>query len=233
MILCAALALSLAACGREVEPDETEFVWSRNNWDLIAPDGTRYKNIGSEIYFAFFGVLFDDFFSIKDSDTRLCPLEGDAENNVLFCYYPYSLSHGVLYRKASLPTLKLTPDNCIRFEYFDWEYLKSTEYYKPEIEHMSCGEGIADREEVSKFLSDVRSQEYTGERGDSIGYVYGYFEGEANLAMCYDVYEHDNGTYSITLTSRNRSIFAQLTNSVYSETTYVLPEKWLDALKGH
>ena len=96
---------------------------------------------------------------------------------------------------------------------------------------------MTDRAQIAEFLSDVRSQKHPQEAGlydlvpkdeSGIGWVplspavYGFFEEEPNLVLIMYVSSYDDQAYSI-----------QAYSSRMERREYVLPEEWLELLRGH
>lgn len=71
----------------------------------------------------------------------------------------------VAFGNSTLPQLDLSPDNCIRFEFIKWENIHRGDSYTPDIMHMSCNEGIKNKDEIKEFLEDIRSQKSPNEAG--------------------------------------------------------------------
>jgi len=205
---------------------------------IIAPDGTEYVHLANEGFVTTFGshVLFfkiegeDPYLGHLDSmtETGLYSCEGDPDLSILMRIIPNN-EWRAYYRKASLPKLDLSPDNCVRLELVGYREIFSSDWINPSIEHMSCGAGITEKNDIKAFLADVRSQKSPEEAGlyDLVrkpdgffencymyGKVYGYFKDEPNLAVPFTVWSYDDKAYSIDLGDR----------------AYVLPVKWLPML---
>ena len=205
---------------------------------IIAPDSTEYIHLGNEGNIVTFGnctfvgkiegekKLFVNLNYRIETGMYSC--EGYPDYEILIRIIPDS-QWVAYYRKASLPELDLSPDNCIRFEFIKWEDTHYGDSYTPDIAHMSCNEGISDNEGIKAFLEDVRSQKSPMEAGlydlvrntdgmlqncYNYGIVYGYFKDEPNLAIPFYVTSYNDKAYSISIEGQE----------------YVLPEEWLTAL---
>ena len=195
-----------------------------DNGNIVAPDGTEYVHLANEGLVTTFGshTLLGKvkgevpWFIHKSSRmiTGMYSCEGDPELNVLMRIVPFNEWY-VYYRKASLPPIDLSLDNCVRFGIVGRN--------PPGIEHMSCGEGIVG-DDVKAFLADVRSQltpeeaglrDLVKELGIGAARGYGYLANGPNLAIPFLVMFYDDLAYSI---------------SFADERDYVLPEKWLHML---
>ena len=210
------------------------------NGNIAAPDGTEYAHLANEGIVATFGA--HDFLGRVKGDAfflrhlrgmwraGMYSCEDDPDRTILMRYIPHN-EWAAYYRKASLPEIDLSPDNCIRFELIGYKEIHDSGYYTPDVEHMSCNNGLTGKDEIQTFLADVRSQKSPDEAGlyelvrqpsgilencYKYGVVYGFFENEVNLAIPLDVTSYNDEAYSICL----------------GEQEFVLPEKWLDALKG-
>lgn len=129
-----------------------------------------------------------------------------------------------IYRKSTLPAYDFSVDNCIRLE-----FVPEFRTLGKDAIHATCGSGIADRDEIRAFLSEIRSQKHPREAGfyDLVrkpdgffencyfcGEIYGFFAGEENVAVLMSVLSYNDLAYSIMI----------------GENEYVLPESWLEKL---
>lgn len=201
---------------------------------ITAPNGTEYKFLANEGFVCVFGNTEfvgkikgekSSFYHLSMKiETGLYSCENDPEQNILVRNVPDSEFRS-FYRKASLPDIDLSLDNCIRFE-----LIKGNEY-EIDINHMSCNEGIVDSDDIAAFLVDIRSQKTAKEanlydlvrKPDGIlencyhlGVVYGYIKDEPNLAIPLYVTSYNDKAYSISLDQSHE---------------YVLPEKWISELQ--
>lgn len=221
------ILLILSSCSSD------EYFIKTNDNLITAPDGTEYKFLayeGSACVFGsteFIGKIKGEkssFYHLSMKiETGLYSCENDPERNILVRNVPDS-EWKSFYRKASLPDIDLSPENCIRLE------LIKENAYEIDIKHMSCNEGITDSKEIAAFFADVRSQQ-TAEEANlynlvkkpdgmlencyKLGVVYGYFKDEPNLAVSFHVTSYDDKAYSISL------------DEPYE---YVLPAKWIHEL---
>jgi len=201
------------------------------NGNIVALDGTEYVHLANWGFVTAFGshTLLGKLKGERrylrhlggKIETGMYSCEGDQDSEILMRILPDSEWYAY-YRKAFLPALDLSPDNCVRFE------IISEKWITPGIEHMSCNEGIKG-DDVAAFLADVRSQQSPEEAGlyDLVRKPngrfencyrlsgYGYFENEPNLAMQFSVTSYNDKAYSLG--------FAY-------EDEYVLPEKWFHML---
>jgi hypothetical protein len=207
--------------------------------NILAPDGTEYAFLAREGIIETFG---DHRFIGKIKwekstlnhmggswETGMYSCENDLELNILYRIEPYS-EWASYYRKISLPEIDLSLENCIRLEFIHNKEIKSFENnLSPDINHMSCNEGISDFEDIRKFLFDIRKQKTVGEAGlyelikkpngylencYLLGYVYGYFKDEPNLAVSLTIWSFNDLTYSIDL----------------DRMQYVFPEEWYSVI---
>ena len=213
-----------------------------DNGNIISLDGTEYpllawdaavRTFGSN---TFLGKVKGEAPSFNhmglEMETGIYSCEGDADLRVLKRQVPEN-EWSAYYRKASLPTLDLSPDNCIRFELIGYKNFRALDLYDPDIRHISCNAGIAGQEEIRDFLSDIRAQQTAQEAGlynlvttadgwfENLyeGLGCGYFEGEPNLAIPFHILSFNDKAYSIRFGDDEDSI------------EYVLPEKWFLALQ--
>ncbi len=208
-------------------------LFKEEGYTIISPGGIKYVFLANEeeSLVTTFGSRY--FLGrIEGEKTSFCHLdaemytgiyscEKDPERRTLVRVVPDS-EWLFYYRKASLPKLDLTPDNCIRFE------LIKDNPWIPDIKHMTCNDGIVNPDDLKAFLADVRSQKTAEEAGlynlvrkpdgtldNHINYVaFGYFKDEPNLAIKLYVSNFNNEAYSIEIDGKE----------------YVLPEKWYKAL---
>ncbi|MDR1232037.1 MAG: hypothetical protein LBK61_11650 [Spirochaetaceae bacterium] len=157
--------------------------------------------------------------------TGMYSCEKDPELNMLYRIEPYS-EWASYYRKTFLPEIDLSLENCIRLEFIHYKEMKFFENnHSPDIKHMFCDEGIRDFGDIRKFLFDIKKQKTVTEAGlyelikkpDGylencylLGYIYGYFKDEPNLAVSLTIWSFNDIAYSIELDRRQ----------------YVFPEEW-------
>ena len=217
-----------------------------DNRNIIAPDGTEYVFLTLDPYVKFFGSIFFLGTIVDEEQTQsssgrkvgMYSIEGDTELTILMRIESTS-DYWVLYRKASLPELNLSLDNCIRFELIEPNETRVTESYSPDIRHMSCNIGMVNPDDIKAFLADVRDQQTSREAGlydhvlkpdgfyenlSTPGIVYGYFKDAVNLAIPLQVMSFNDKGYSIMLNDRDA-------NGRPVQVEKVLSEKWLFALQ--
>ena len=211
-------AFKKTANGNFLSPWDEEYVFLANEGTLYAFDAAGWQFEG--------GVKGEGkmsrrygFFSCKD----------DENKNVLIRKTD-SEWYGI-YRKASLPKLDISVDNCSKLQLVYMEGLIS--YYEGTIGmdelRWVIGEAVTDPAEISAFLSDVRSQQSPEAAG-----LYDLIEQENGfLENCYeygDIYgyfaEEPFVRVSMTVTSYNDLAFSVS----IGDRSYVLPEKWLERL---
>lgn len=201
---------------------------------IIAQDGTEYVFLGLGFNVTALGEN-ELIGKIKGEDEFLEHLGGHTPTGMYSCenipdkrilmrimpeneWYAY-------YRRADLPELDLSLDNCVRLE------LVEEPIYEESIEHMTCGDGITAPDEIKAFLAEIRSGESAKEAGlyesvsdangnfhncYSLGRGFGYFKNEPNLAIPFWVTSFNDKAYSI--------------HWGLGDKEYVLPEKWLEKL---
>lgn len=226
-----------ATATTDAEEAEKYFKYSEDG-EIVSPDNEKYEFLGVETVICAFGEekmlgrVEGEIESFRHLLMEIYPgmysCENDPEHRTLVRVVPNN-EFSCYYRKSSLPELDISPENCIRFE-----LIKGF----PEVEHMTCGDGITDIERCKEFIADVKSQK-SSEEADlyqyvrkpdgtfencyQLGRVYGFFKDEPNLAVPLTVTSYDDKAYSIS--------FGDMED--YRE--YVLPEKWLSELtaKNH
>ena len=105
---------------------------------------------GDEADFTHLGMLIKPgMYRMKDSQT----------DNVLVRYAPNN-EFFALYRKASLPKLDFSLDNCSRIE-----IVEGHRDLEKDAVHKTCRKGIADKSEIAAFLTDVKAQKSPEEAG--------------------------------------------------------------------
>lgn len=151
--------------------------------------------------------------SFKESDSILMRIDPDSE------WYS-------LYRKASLPEYDFSLENCDRIE-----FTPIPEIPVNHTQHITCGGGITDKDEIKLFISELKSQLTPDEAGlyDLVrqpdgafencylcAFIYGYFENEPNLVQCMWVKSYNDQAYSVML----------------GNDEYVLPTQWVQWLQA-
>ena len=200
---------------------------------IIAPDGIEYIFLANEGFVYTFGSTNflgkikgerSSFVHLTSRiETGLFSCENDPDKRILVRNVPNS-EWKSYYRKATLPKIDLSPDNCVRFE------LIKGSGYSVDIKHMTCNEGIINPDDLKAFLTDIRSQKTAGEAGlydlvkmpngmlencYELGIIYGYLKDEPNLAIPFHVISYNDKAFSIRIVETKE---------------YVLPEKWLTEL---
>ncbi len=231
--LLLALLFTLCACFvKDNPPSQT----ARNH--TITFRGEEYTCLTGEPILYYMGELvFEGSESQDPADdyywgfqSGIYSIKSDDDYSVLIRYVPYN-EWALIYRKSSLPPFDFSIDNCSRLELVERTYDADANAV-----HVSCGEGMTDREQIAAFLSDVRSQKTAEEAGlydllpeaeNGIRYfgtphvIYGFFEEEPHVAICLNVTSYDDQAYSVSL------------EKVGIPPEYVLPEAWMELLRGH
>ena len=92
-------------------------------------------------------------------NTGMFAFKDDDNDNILVRRPPNS-EWIKIYRKTSLPEFDFIVDNCVRLEFLP--HSQANEFLGA---HATCGDGMADKEEIEKFITDIRSQENPREAG--------------------------------------------------------------------
>ena len=203
--------------------------------NLVSNTGMEYTNIAME------GVLYylgeTEFVGRVKGEKRtsqhmglpyqtgMFAIKGADNDNILIRRIPDN-EWSAIYRKASLPAFDFSADNCIRLE-----FVKGTGDIQKDAIHTTCGEGITDKAEIAKFLSEIRTQKDAREAGlyDSVkkpdgmlencymyGVIYGFFADEPNLAIRMEITSFNDLAYSVAIDNKE----------------YVLPAEWLQKLEN-
>lgn len=156
--------------------------------------------------------------------TGLFSLKNADNDNILIRVHPNSewLS---IYRKASLPPLDYTVDNCIRLE-----FVLGSGYDQNDHVHATCNNGITDTEQIAALLSEVRAQKDPHEAGlyDLIRKPNGMLENCYYYANIYAFFEEE----PLVAVKMNITSFNDLGYSVtIDDKEYVLPEPWLETIR--
>ena len=232
-VLCLIVVTLILLCG--CSPTKEDTFTKNKNGNIVSNSGVEYTHLANEGVLDYLGDL--DFIGSIQGEEKISQHLGlsyqtgmfaikDADNdNILIRRAPDNEWFSI-YRKASLPSFDFAVDNCIRLEFV----LGATIVERDAI-HATCGDGIVDTLEIAAFLSDIRSQKDPREAGlyDLIkkpdgmlencyvyGVVYGFFEGEPNLAVRMDITSYNDLAYSISIEGKE----------------YVLPTEWLQKLEN-
>ena len=192
------------------------------NGNILSPDGIEYSFFANEGWIVvfgevnFFGRVFLEYPKLHhlggSRDTGMYTYE-ISNNDILFRVQPGN-EWRTYYRKSTLPVLELDAKNCIRYEFVDYRdtHKYDYNYISPDILHLSNNEGINDSEEIEHFLIELinaKSPEEAGlyemirkengllENCYLIGYVYGYFQEDKNVAIAFRVWSFNDLAYSI------------------------------------
>lgn len=242
LLLCIVSVLSLASCADTAKSaahntaaaaTEPETLFKANGSEcFISPSGEEYTFLANEGILYYFGQTY--FLAGVEGEAKTTShlglssrngfyaLENDNENSILIRRRPNN-EWFAIYRKASLPPLDYSVDNCIRLE------LLTDRQMRRDPVHTACGDGITDPEEIQQFLSEIRAQQSPRDAGyyDRItkpdgmldkcyvyGTVYGFFADEPNVAVAMEILSFNDLGYAITIDSKQ----------------YVLPDTWLQRL---
>lgn len=231
-IICLLTALFLFLCG--CTPSNSTFKTDEDG-NLISAEGVVYSHLANEGILYYFGELesvghvrgevkvsqhLDAMFQ-----TGIFAIKGDANRDVLIRRRPNS-EWCSIYRKASLPALDYSVDNCVRLE-----FVIGIGDVENDAVHTSCGEGMTIPSEIAAFLSEVQSQKSPKEAGlyDLVrkpdgqlencyvcGVIYGFLAEEPNVAIRMTVTSYNDLAYSVSIEGKD----------------YVLSDSWLQMLKS-
>ena len=232
-LFCVLIAvLFLAGCAG----NNSKQVFTKNEQgNLVSNTGTEYANVAME------GVLYylgeTEFVGQVKGEKRtsqimglpyqtgMFAIKGADNDNILIRRIPDN-EWSAIYRKTSLPAFDFSVDNCIRLE-----LVKGTGDIQKDAVHTTCGEGITDKAEITKFLSEIQMQQSAREAGlyDSVkkpdgmlencyvyGIIYGFFAEEPNLAIRMKITSFNDLAYSVAIDDKE----------------YVLPAEWLQKLEN-
>ena len=243
LYLILAVLMLLRGCTQVIPPDQSqtdassgEKTFIRNeNGNIVSSSGDEYSLVANEGILYYFGEL-DFIGSIQGEEktsqhlglsyqTGMFKIKDAASDNILIRYAPNN-EWFAIYRKASLPDLDIAVDNCIRLE-----FVSGIGNIEEDAIHTTCGDGIFEKAEIGRFLSEIRAQKDPREAGlyDMIkkpdgmlencyvyGVVYGFFEEEPDLAVQMVVTSFNDWAYSISVEGKE----------------YVLPAEWLQELEN-
>ena len=232
-VLCLIVVTLILLCG--CSPTKENTFTKNKNGNIVSNSGVEYTHLANEGILYYLGDL--DFIGSIQGEEKTSQHLGlsyqtgmfaikDADNdNILIRYAPDNEWFSI-YRKTSLPSFDFVVDNCIRFE-----FVKSTGDIQKDAIHTTCGEGITDKAEIAKFLSEIRTQKDAREAGlyDSVkkpdgmlencymyGVIYGFFADEPNLAIRMEITSFNDLAYSVAIDNKE----------------YVLPAEWLQKLEN-
>lgn len=213
---------------------ENDIFTEKENGNVVTDSGIEYTKIAIEGTLTYLGELeFEG--SVKGEakeghhllltfQTGLFSVKNDETKNILIRKFPDSEWYSI-YRKSSLPTFDFSIENCDRLE-----LILNKRFPHDNSPHKTCGDGITDKDEISKFLSDIRSQENADEAGlyDLVkkpdlmlencymcGEICGFYEEEPNLVFSMKVTSFNDLAYSVSLDGEE----------------YVFPEEWFERLQ--
>ncbi len=195
----------------------------KDDGSIVAPDGSEYSFVGNEGFLDLVGrrKLIGKIRDEEDQDiygiieTGLYACQQDVNRVMLLRYRPDS-EWGSFYRKKTASVVAISIDNCERLEFVGYR-----EDEIAAVKHISCRDGIANKEDITEFLFMIKSAETVQDVGlyeaeplencYEIGKVYGFFTGENTLVVSYPVTSFDDQAYSIMI----------------DNTEYVLPKEYL------
>ena len=216
------------------QPKETTvFSWNENG-NLVSAAGVEYVFLSiegqSDLSYLGSADFFGHIQGEPETSTHLMlsyqtgMYSVKSTDNILIRYAPNNEWRSI-YRKASLPAFDFSLDNCSRLE-----YVPGHTFPIDNTQHITCGGGITDKDEIRQFVSDVKSQPSPEDAGlyelvkqpDGsfenfyyCGYIYGYFENEASLFQCLSVLSYNDQAYSVMI----------------ANVAYVLPTSWVQRLQ--
>ena len=210
----------------EVKDVQEQFTMTEDGL-LVDPNGVAYKFLANEGILYFFGDLVKEGTVFdEENDSKwgysytpgVYSIKGDEIRNILI-RKPADSEWFAIYRRADLPELDYSIDQCIRLE------MIPNSYFRRDRSHISCGGGITDKTEIANFLSEVRSQQGPREAGlydmitkpdgflDNCYYhstIYGFFAEEPNIAVPMSIDSFNDMAYSVR----------------FEHVEYVLPMEW-------
>ena len=192
-----------------------------SNGNVVSPDGTEYVFFAGEGKVNTFGER-NFLGKIQFENPKLYHLGGSRETGMFSCdesifdilyrIRPDS-EWGSFYRKANLPIIDLKIENCKRLEFIHYKNIKFYENnISPEKLHLTCNEGIINNDEIELFLTSLKKEKSPDEadlyekiRKENgllencylLGYIYGYFDNDINLAIPYQIWSFNDLAYSI------------------------------------
>ena len=209
-------------------------VFSKNDkGNFVNEKGIEYEFLASESALYYIGQL--EFIGRIDGEKEftnhlgglfkngMYAIKGAENDNILIRQVPDN-EWRAIYRKASLPKMDYSLENCNRLEFI-------SEIYNASDSHVTCGEGVVDKSTILSFLKDVKSQKSPKEAGlydlvkqengilencHSCGAIYAFFEEEPNLAVKMIITTYNDLAYSISIGNKS----------------YVLPTKWFTAFQN-
>lgn len=231
LLIVLVFVLSLFSCGLE----EYEFVENENG-DIVRKDGEVYEFLFSEASspLGYIGTLeFEGSVKgepktshhlLSEYQTGLFSIKESGSDNILVRKEPDNEWYSI-YRKKSLPEVDFTVDNCDRLEFVRGIYY----FDEQSAEHMSCGEGISDPEEIKAFLSNIRAQQDAESAGfeDLVKQPDGRYKNCARYASILGYFDDEPYlVYQMAITSYNDLAFS----IGLDKTDYVFPEEWFEKL---
>lgn len=231
LLIVLVFVLSLFSCGLE----EYEFVENENG-DLVRKDGEVYEFLAFEgtSRLSYVGSL-EFVGSVKGEkktsqhllstyQTGLFSIKESGSDNILIRKEPDNEWYSI-YRNKSLPEVDFTVDNCDRLEFVRAIYF----FDEQSAEHMSCGEGITDPEEIKTFLANIRAQQdaESAKLRDLVKQPDGRYEKCARYASILGYFDDEPYlVYQMAITSYNDLAFS----IGLDKTDYVFPEEWFEKL---
>ncbi len=209
-------------------------VFTKNeNGNLVNSKGVEYEFLAGEIFLKYLGEL--EFVGSVEGEESFSQHLGytyqtgmfaikEAENDNLLIRKMPNNEWSSIYRKASLPKLDYSLENCVRLEFI-------TEIYNAPVSHTTCNDGITDKSKILSFIEDIRTQKSPEEAGlyDLVRQPNGWFE---NCYVCGAIYaffgEEPNLVVIMQITS-----FNDLAYSIsIDDNSYVLPTEWFIAFQN-
>ena len=236
-IACALITILLLLTGCSLQDSglgKSSFT-IREDGTLVSPSGEEYVCIGREPLLTNVGELVfesrvrgEKKYSNRGFGIRyqngLFAVGTGGNDSILIRREPESEWRS-FYRKASLPEFDFSADGCSRIELVKETWPDDNTAGA----HRDCGGGISDKDRISEFLADIRSQKDPKaagvyelcRRADGLlencyayGYIYGFFESESGLAYVMPVTSYNDLAYSVWI----------------GNAWFVLPEAWMKVL---
>lgn len=201
--------------------------------NLVNTKGVEYEFLAGEAFLYYLGEL--EFVGSVEGEeeyswhldmtyqTGMFAIKEAENDNILIRKSPDSEWFSI-YRKASLPKMDYSMENCVRLEFI-------SETYNTSVSHTTCADGITDKSEILSFIEDIRAQKSPQEAGlydlvrqpngglencYAYGAIYAFFEEEPNLAVMMIIKSYNDLAYSISVDNKD----------------YVLPAEWFMAFQN-
>ena len=198
-------------------PTDDTVTFSKNEkGNFVSEKGVEYELLANEWFLEYIGELeFAGSVEGEEEYTNhldglykngMYAIKGAKNDNILIRRIPNNEWFSI-YRKASLPKMDYSIENCIRLEFI-------SETHNTSDFHVTCGEGVVNKSTILSFLEDVNAQKSPEEAGlfDLIrkpdgglencyecGAIYAFFEEEPNLVVKLYITSYNDLAYSISI----------------------------------